>query len=94
MAPISYEVRPICDYSIPHLGPCVPDVNSIWFKLFLYHKIGYGPPSLLLIKSNFRALHSKKSTKFTDLLIFRNKTEQFSGNIYGIFILINFNMDT
>lgn len=50
MAPLSREVRPITSYSPPHLGPAVPEVNSIWFKFYLYHMTGYGPPSLLLAK--------------------------------------------
>lgn len=49
MAPLSREVRPILSLSPPHLGPAVPEANSLWFKLFLYHITGYGPPSLLLI---------------------------------------------
>lgn len=54
MAPLSKEVRPICSLSPPHLGPAVPEVNSLWFKLFLYHLTGYGPPSLLLSKGKAR----------------------------------------
>ncbi|XP_031352346.1 protein FAM91A1 [Photinus pyralis] len=50
MAPLSREVRPVSLLSPPHLGPPVPEVNSIWFKMFLYHMTGYGPPSLLLVK--------------------------------------------
>lgn len=50
MAPLSREVRPICSLSPPHLGPAVPEVNSLWFKFYLYHVTGYGPPSLLLSK--------------------------------------------
>lgn len=50
MAPLSKEVRPILSFSPPHLGPAVPEVNSLWFKLFIYHITGYGPPTLLLIK--------------------------------------------
>lgn len=50
MAPLSREVRPVVSLSPPHLGPAVPEVNSLWFKLFLYHMTGYGPPSLLLKK--------------------------------------------
>lgn len=50
MAPLSREVRPVTSYAPPHLGPVVPEINSIWFKLYLYHATGYGPPSLLLMK--------------------------------------------
>ncbi|CAH0552943.1 unnamed protein product [Brassicogethes aeneus] len=50
MAPLSREVRPITSLLPPHLGPAVPEVNTLWFKIFLYHRTGYGPPSLLLTK--------------------------------------------
>ncbi|EEZ97172.2 Protein FAM91A1-like Protein [Tribolium castaneum] len=50
MAPLSREVRPVVSLNPPHLGPAVPEVNSLWFKMFLYHVSGYGPPSLLLTK--------------------------------------------
>lgn len=50
MAPLSREVRPITSLLPPHLGPAAPEVNTLWFKLFLYHMTGYGPPSLLLTK--------------------------------------------
>ncbi|CAJ0918132.1 unnamed protein product [Ranitomeya imitator] len=33
-----------------HIGPAIPEVSSIWFKLYIYHVSGYGPPSLLLSK--------------------------------------------
>ena len=34
----------------PHFGPAVPEVNSVWFKLFIYDQVKSGPPSLLLVK--------------------------------------------
>ncbi|XP_067004494.2 protein FAM91A1 [Anabrus simplex] len=50
MAPLSKEIRPISSCVPPHLGPAIPEVNTVWFKLFIYHLTGYGPPSLLLAK--------------------------------------------
>lgn len=50
MAPLTNEIRPVNDYFPPHLGPVIPEVSSIWFKMFLYHTTGTGPPSLLLPK--------------------------------------------
>ncbi|XP_056153968.1 protein FAM91A1 [Lampris incognitus] len=35
-----------------HIGPAIPEVSSIWFKLYLYHVTGQGPPSLLLSKGS------------------------------------------
>lgn len=48
MAPLSKEIRPISSRSPPHLGPAVPEVNTAWFKLYLYHVTASGPPTLLL----------------------------------------------
>lgn len=33
-----------------HIGPAIPEVSSVWFKLYIYHITGQGPPSLLLSK--------------------------------------------
>ena len=50
MAPLSQEVNSVSSCQPPHLGPAVPEMNSIWFKLWLYHRLRAGPPSLLLAK--------------------------------------------
>ncbi|XP_057314179.1 protein FAM91A1-like isoform X2 [Hydractinia symbiolongicarpus] len=50
MAPLSNEIRPISSCTPPHIGPALPEINSVWFKLFLYCKLKHGPPSLLLVK--------------------------------------------
>ncbi|KAM7294169.1 protein FAM91A1 isoform X1 [Ixodes scapularis] len=50
MAPLSNEVRPVTSCTPPHLGPAIPEVNSSWFKLFIYFVSGRGPPSLLVCK--------------------------------------------
>ena len=50
MAPLSQEVRSLSSCQPPHLGPPVPEMNSIWFKLWLYQRLGDGPPSVLLAK--------------------------------------------
>ena len=48
MAPLSQEVQLVSSCSPPHLGPAIAEMNSIWFKLWLYVKLGSGPISLLL----------------------------------------------
>ena len=48
MAPLTNEIRPVENCFPPHLGPVIPEVSSIWFKMFLYHTCHSGPPSLLL----------------------------------------------
>ena len=50
MAPLSNEIRPVTSCCPPHIGPAVPEVNSVWFKLFIYEQVKNGPPSLLLVK--------------------------------------------
>ena len=50
MAPLSNEIRPVTSCCPPHIGPAVPEVNSVWFKLFIYDQVKCGPPSLLLVK--------------------------------------------
>ncbi|KAF4528777.1 hypothetical protein B566_EDAN017254, partial [Ephemera danica] len=52
MAPLCREVRPVSSCVPPHLGPALPEVNSTWFKLFLYARTGLGPPSLLLSRGS------------------------------------------
>ncbi|GLV31089.1 uncharacterized protein CBL_12162 [Carabus blaptoides fortunei] len=69
MAPLSREVRAITSYSPPQLGPAVPEVNSIWFKLFLYHMTGYGPPSLLLVKGTVLKQLPRMFLGFSRLLV-------------------------
>ncbi|XP_018574511.1 protein FAM91A1 [Anoplophora glabripennis] len=69
MAPLSKEVRPITSLLPPHLGPAVPEVNSLWFKLFLYHMTGYGPPSLLLTKGTTLKQLPRMFLGFTRLLV-------------------------
>lgn len=48
MAPLSQEVQTISSCVPPHLGPAVSEVTSVWFKLWLYSKLGTGPHSILL----------------------------------------------
>lgn len=50
MAPLSKEIRPITSSTPPHLGPASPEINTVWFKLFIYFISGYGPPSILFSK--------------------------------------------
>ncbi|CAM1299012.1 FAM91A1 (predicted) [Pycnogonum litorale] len=50
MAPLTHEIRPVSSCSPPHIGPAIPEANSVWFKLFIYCLTKCGPPSLLLVK--------------------------------------------
>lgn len=53
MAPLNKETPLLSSPKLPHIGPPIPEVNSVWFKLYLYHKTSYGPPSLLLVRGKF-----------------------------------------
>ncbi|CAF0803047.1 unnamed protein product [Brachionus calyciflorus] len=46
----SHNSPPITTNSPFHIGPAIPEMNSSWFKLYLYQLIGDGPGSLLLPK--------------------------------------------
>ncbi|CAG9766655.1 unnamed protein product [Ceutorhynchus assimilis] len=54
MAPIGREVRisPLSSMPPALLGPSHPEINSLWFRMFLYYVTGFGPPSLLLAKGS------------------------------------------
>jgi hypothetical protein len=55
MAPIASEST--ITAAVPlHFGPIVPEVNSPWFKMFLYHEAKTGPPSALYPKG-YRVTH-------------------------------------
>ena len=56
MAPLSNEVRTVSSSSPYHIGPPVPEVNSVWLKMWMYHITGCGPVSFLLAKGT-RLLH-------------------------------------
>jgi hypothetical protein len=47
MAPISCEVPTVTTCSPLLFGPQIPEVNSIWFRLYVYTLAGAGPPSVL-----------------------------------------------
>uniref|UniRef100_A0A2K5NB65 FAM91 C-terminal domain-containing protein n=1 Tax=Cercocebus atys TaxID=9531 RepID=A0A2K5NB65_CERAT len=50
MAPLTNETWPVSSCTPQHIGPAIPEVSSVWFKLYIYHIAGQGPPSVLLSK--------------------------------------------
>ena len=48
-----------------HLGPAIPEVNSVWFRLYLYQLIKDGPFSIFLPKG-YRLNHLPDSFKYYD----------------------------
>lgn len=58
-----------------HIGPAIPEVSSIWFKLYLYHVTGQGPPSLLLSKgSRLRKLPEIFQVRLTSRCLQQSRT--------------------
>merc|ERR1712013_939597 len=61
MAPLTHQLRV--------LGSGLPEVASSWFKLYLYHLCGQGPPSLLIPKGyKMRCLPQPLSSSTTLLV--------------------------
>lgn len=50
MAPISSETLTITSQVPRHFGPVVPEISSVWFRMFLYHMAGAGPESMMFPK--------------------------------------------
>lgn len=69
MTPLCKEVKPIRSSTPPHLGPATPEVNSVWFKFFIYFLTGYGPPSLLLSKGTRLKILPKLFKKCSKVLV-------------------------
>ena len=65
------EIRPDVAASNfpPHLGPAIPELSSIWFKMYLYHVTQNGPPSLLLPKGSRPTRLPKVFNKCNKLLV-------------------------
>ena len=53
----SVNSAPVTCDSPFHFGPAIPEVNSVWFKLFIYELIGDGPFGSLLLPKGFRLTH-------------------------------------
>jgi len=71
MAPLTHQLRVLGSPSLcpPVLGPGLPEVASSWFKLYLYHLCGQGPPSLLIPKGyKMRCLPQPLSSSTTLLV--------------------------
>lgn len=52
MSPLSMELNqlPVWNTVPPHFGPPSAAVNSLWFRLYIYHLTGSGPPSFMLVR--------------------------------------------
>ncbi|XP_019851083.1 PREDICTED: protein FAM91A1-like [Amphimedon queenslandica] len=69
MAPLSQEVHSISCCVPSHIGPAIPEMNSIWFKLWLYDKLKCGPPSLLLTRGTRLRTLPKPFKNYRKLLL-------------------------
>ena len=51
-------------------------VNSVWFKMFIYHLTGCGPPSLLIVKgTKLKKLPKVFQVIFVKFLFLINQTK-------------------
>ncbi|KAJ5080578.1 protein fam91a1 [Anaeramoeba ignava] len=72
-----------------HFGPPIPEVNSPWFKLFIYDLIKSGPPSYLFTKGS-RIRHLPKSLRpFHKFLTFQFGKDSFTFNEGNILPYLN-----
>lgn len=49
MTPVSRDVRTVSSVMPPHIGPGIPEMTSLWFKMWLYETASCGPPSVLFV---------------------------------------------
>lgn len=48
MAPLSNIISPVSCSFPPFFGPSISELNSFWYKLFIYYTVRCGPPSILI----------------------------------------------
>lgn len=94
LCPLSNETKIINThspgYGVAHFGSSSSLINSIWFKLFLYERTKFGPPSLLLTKG-YRLLvfPIELFADFDNLLITPMNKDSLVVNIGNALELIN-----
>lgn len=74
MAPYSssgdaYNSPPITCNSPYHIGPAIPEMNSVWFKFYLYELTGNGPCSVLIPKGHLLSSLPKKFLNYDKFMI-------------------------
>lgn len=69
VAPLNQEPKMKAAVGIPHLGAGSPLINSLWFRLYIYHITGCGPNSLLLLQGYRLARLPEPFSKARTLLI-------------------------
>ncbi|KAJ5069019.1 protein fam91a1 [Anaeramoeba ignava] len=83
--PLTFEIGTTISLSNPiHFGAPIPEINSPWFRLFLYSRACSGPPSLFLIKGTRLKKLPKILSGYTKISImgFNREVLTFtSGNI-------------
>lgn len=69
MAPLSNEIRTVSSSSPYHIGPPVPEVNSVWLKMWLYSITACGPVSFLLVKGTRLTTLPRELWRYERLMI-------------------------
>ena len=75
-----------------HIGPIVPEMNSVWFKLFLYQTVSNGPPSLLLPRGYRLKCIPSCFRNFDRLLVTSWGHDPFVTNHINMLITLNENL--
>jgi hypothetical protein len=94
MAPYSSSgesnTSPPVSFNSPyHIGPIIPEMNSVWFKLYLYNLVSNGPPTLLLPRG-YRLKCIPSCFKYFDrLLITSWGHDPFVSNQVNVLITLN-----
>jgi hypothetical protein len=84
------NTSPPTSFSNPyHIGPTVPEMNSVWYKLFLYNIINNGPPTLLLPRGYRLKCIPNCFKTFDRLLITSWGHDPFVTNQINILVTLN-----
>lgn len=89
VAPLNHDVKLNAVSSLPHLGPGSPLINSLWFKLYLYHLTGHGPTSLLLVQGYRLTSIPEKLAEYGTLLINHWNRDPTSISLHNALNIIN-----
>lgn len=80
---------PLCTDSPFHFGPAVPEMNSFWFKLYLYNLIDDGPVSLLMPKGYRLQNLPKIFRNFEKFLIFTWGHDSIVASYSNLLLVLN-----
>ena len=89
MSPLARETRTVMSCLPPHVGPAIPELTSIWFKLWLYGKIASGPPSILYKAGSRVRVVPSLFHKYHDLLVTSAAGEPVVVSTSNLLLMLN-----